>query len=181
MKNTHPFNLSDIAKERVKVYYLEMRSQPQPTSTAGKVFDFKKLQVPIEVNQYRQLYYGVGKDWNWLDRMVMPDRELEELINANTTEVYSVSIEGMVAGFAEFLQTNNFVEIVYFGLFPDFIGKGIGKQFLQAVVQKAWSYHPKWIQLNTCELDHPNALSVYLKVGFSIVKEQMEERRVLRG
>lgn len=181
MKNTYPFNLSDIAKEQVRVYYLEMRSRPQPTSTTGKVFDFKKLQVPIEVNQYRQLYYGVGKQWNWLDRMVMPDQELENLINANSTEVYSVSIEGITAGFAEFMQTNNFVEIVYFGLFPEFIGKGVGKQFLQAVVEKAWAYDPTWIQLNTCELDHPNALPVYLKVGFSLVREENEERRVLKA
>ena len=83
------------------------------------------------------------------------------------------------AGYAEFAIINDYVEIVYFGLFAEFIGRGTGKFFLYRCVNKAWSYNPGWIQLNTCALDHPNALGVYQSAGFEIVRTAMEDRKVL--
>ena len=43
------------------------------------------------------------------------------------------------AGFAELERSaDGSVEIVYFGLLPDFIGRGVGRAFLDAVVARAW-------------------------------------------
>ena len=36
----------------------------------------------------------------------------------------------------------------------------------------------KWIQLNTGELDHPNALPTYLKSGFELDKVVIGNRKV---
>ena len=71
------------------------------------------------------------------------------------------------------------MEILYFGLMPAFIGHGYGKYFLQWVIAKAWSYQPEWIQLNTCTLDHPNALGTYKKAGFIEVRTEIHQRRIL--
>lgn len=71
------------------------------------------------------------------------------------------------------------MEILYFGLMPSFIGKGYGKYFLQWVIAKAWSYKPEWIQLNTCTLDHPHALGTYKKAGFTEVRKEIHQRRVI--
>jgi GNAT superfamily N-acetyltransferase len=82
-------------------------------------------------------------------------------------------------GFIELVCEGEYVELLYFGLFPKFIGKGFGKYLLDWSIYQAWSYNPKWIQLNTCELDHPNALPTYRKLGFQDYKMAIEERRVL--
>ncbi len=159
------------------VHFLEMPSKALSAVSLKDGCTFILLNKPIKIVDYRKLYYGVGEEWHWLDRMVMPDHELESLINAPNNEIFLFSIDGVTAGFAEFVKEEKFTEIMYFGLLPDFVGKGWGHYFLQIVIQQAWSYQPEWIQLNTCSLDHPNALSVYQKAGFKIVKTEIQQRK----
>ena len=111
--------------------------------------------------------------------MVMPDEELSEKINAENIDTFLFYINKEIAGYIEFVKEEKYVEILYFGLMPSFIGKGYGKYFLQWVISKAWSYQPEWIQLNTCTLDHPNALGTYKKAGFIEVRTEIHQRRIL--
>lgn len=156
-----------------------MHQRPANTIAQKRDTKFELLPKPISVDEYRRYYYGVGKPWHWLDRMVMNNDVLFEKINTANVHIYLFQVQGQPAGFAEFVQENEFVEILYFGLLPDFIGKGLGNYFLHLVIQQAWNYQPKWIQLNTCTLDHPNALPVYKAAGFNEVKKTTEDRRIL--
>ena len=84
----------------------------------------------------------------------------------------------MPAGFAELdRRVAGEVELVQFGLLPEFIGQGLGKFFLQWAIDKSWGYGPRRLWLHTCSLDHPAALPNYLKAGFQICKEE----RTVRG
>jgi GNAT superfamily N-acetyltransferase len=121
----------------------------------------------------------VGEKHFWLDRMVMPDEELYQKINATNVDIYLFYVDQAVAGYIEFVREEKYVEILYFGILPQFIGKGLGKYFLQWVIAKAWSYQPEWIQLNTCTLDHPNALGTYKNAGFREVRTEVHQRRIL--
>lgn len=109
----------------------------------------------------------------------MPDQGLFDKINAGNIDIYVFYINDQAAGYIEFVKEERFVEILYFGVMPQFIGKGYGKYFLQWVIAKAWSYQPGWIQLNTCTLDHPNALETYKKAGFTEIRKEIHQRRVL--
>jgi len=109
----------------------------------------------------------------------MPDEELSEKINAANIDIFLMSVNNSTAGYAEFIKTPDYTEILYFGLLPAYIGKGLGKFFLRWAIGQAWSYGPKWIQLNTCQLDHPHALENYQKNGFHIVRTETHQRRVL--
>ena len=171
-------NTSGIILKPVTVTFLEMHEPKEPPAPLPDT-QFELLPKHISVNDYRRLYYGVGEKWHWLDRMVMPDDELFEKINAANVDIFVFKVKNEIAGYIEFVKEEKYVEIQYFGLMPAFIGKGFGKYFLQWVVAKAWSYRPDWIQLNTCSLDHPHALSVYKKAGFKEVKKETQERRVL--
>ena len=171
-------DVSRIVLTPVTVTFLEMHQPKEfPTPLANTFFE--SLSRPVEVNDYRKYYYGVGENYYWLDRMVMPDEELFQKINASNVEIYVFYVNNEAAGYIEFLKEEKFVEVLYFGLLPGFIGKGLGRYFLQWVIAKAWSYHPQWIQLNTCTLDHPNALSTYKKAGFVEVKQEIHQRRIL--
>ncbi len=170
---------SRIILQPVTVTFLEMHDKPKEEPSFIPNTSFKLLPKPVSVKEYRSYYYGVGEKWQWLDRMLMPDKELAEKINAENVDIFIFYINNEPAGYAEFVNEKSFVEIQYFGLMPGFIGKGLGKYFLQWVIAKAWSYQPEWIQLNTCTLDHPNALSVYKSAGFAPIKTEIQERKIL--
>ena len=63
-------------------------------------------------------------------------------------------------------------EIAYFGLVPEFVGKGFGKLLLEDCIDKAWELAETRIWLHTCTLDSPSALPNYLNRGFEIFKEE---------
>jgi GNAT superfamily N-acetyltransferase len=67
--------------------------------------------------------------------------------------------------------------IAYFGLTGDFIGKGLGKFFLDCAIVAAWATGPKRVTVNTCTLDHPRALGLYQAAGFQIIERR--HRRIL--
>ena len=66
------------------------------------------------------------------------------------------------------------IELAYFGLMPEFIGKGLGKFFLNAMIDRAWAHKPKRVWLHTCTLDHPQALAVYQRAGFTPYKQEVK-------
>lgn len=171
-------DVNRIKFQPVTVTFFEMQ-EPQEFPVLLEETRFELLSKPVSVNEYRKYYYGVGEKHFWLDRMVIPDEELSEKINAANVDIFLFYINNKVAGYIEFVKEEKYVEILYFGLMPEFIGKGYGRYFLQWVIAKAWSYKPKWIQLNTCTLDHPNALGTYKKAGFKDVRTEIHQRRIL--
>jgi GNAT superfamily N-acetyltransferase len=140
---------------------------------------FELLPKPVPADEYRKYYYAVGEKHFWLDRMVMPDEELSEKINASNVDIFLFYVNKEVAGYIEFVKEEKYTEILYFGLIPAFIGKGYGNYLLQWAIAKAWNYKPEWVQLNTCTLDHPNALGTYKKAGFREVRTEIHQRKVL--
>lgn len=163
-----------------RVWYLEMHQKPAVAFIARPDSVFQEIPKPLTAEAYREDYYGVGADWDWLDRMVMPEQELLALINRDDTLHYRLTVQDRKAGMAEYVVTPQFTEIQYFGLLPDFVGKGWGHYFLHQAIDQAWQFGRPLVQLNTCSLDHPNALAVYQKAGFKIVREEVQERKTMR-
>lgn len=131
---------------------------------------------------YRFVYNEVGRDYHWGRANRMPDAELARIIHDPLQEVHVLFVEGVPAGIAELdRRTPGEIELLQFGLTPQFIGQGLGKYFLQWVIDKAWSYSPKRFWLHTCTLDHPKALAKYQQAGFAIYNEETAERDVPRA
>jgi GNAT superfamily N-acetyltransferase len=162
---------------KVKATYLEMLARPQrvvPTPREGlTVVHAKKPTVAY----YRFLYDGVGRDYGWPRCKKLSDEELAALLDDPRLEVHVLMADGVPAGFAELdRRTEGEIELVQFGLMPDFIGQGLGRYFLQWTIDKAWSYGPRRFWLHTCTKDHPAALPNYLKAGFTIYKEEVKDQ-----
>lgn len=164
----------------VKVYYLEMLA-PNGRAVAKlreglSVIHAKKPPV----SYYRFLYNTVGREYYWYSRGKLPDDELTAVLAYPLNEVHVLHVDGTPAGFAELDRRNkDDIELVQFGLMPEFIGQGLGRYFLQWSINKAWSFEPKRFWLHTCTLDHPVALPNYLKAGFKIYKEEMKQREIV--
>jgi GNAT superfamily N-acetyltransferase len=177
-KMSYTVDVSRIVLKPIKVTYLEMHEKPKEFFVERKDTEFILLEKPVNPDVYLQYYSEVGKEHFWLDRLVMPKKELSELINAANIDVYAMQFENEPAGYVEFIIDKKFTEILYFGIMPAFIGKGLGKYALDWAINKAWSYNPEWIQLNTCELDHPHAIHNYRKRGFKETKTDIQQRKV---
>jgi GNAT superfamily N-acetyltransferase len=128
---------------------------------------------------YRFLYDAVGKEYNWLSRRKLADAELAAIIGDPQNKLHVLYVDGSPAGFAELdCRQPKEVELVQFGLMPDFIGQGLGKWFLQWTIEKAWSYQPNRFWLHTCTLDHAAAVPTYKKAGFVQFKEEKIRREL---
>jgi GNAT superfamily N-acetyltransferase len=66
------------------------------------------------------------------------------------------------------------IELAYFGMMEHALGQGIGRWFLGAAIDAAWSTGPSVVTVQTCTLDHPAALPLYQKVGFSPIGQSQE-------
>ena len=109
----------------------------------------------------------------------MSDEALAAILGDPRNELHVLHVDGTPAGFAELDRRQpDEIELVQFGLMPDFIGQGLGKWFLQWTIDKAWSYEPKRFWLHTCTLDHPAALPNYTKAGFVLFKQEAIRREL---
>ena len=59
------------------------------------------------------------------------------------------------------------MELSYFGLLPAFIGRGFGGRLLRFAVGRAWTLETRRLWVHTCDLDHPAALGLYRRAGFT--------------
>ena len=163
---------------RTTVTYLEMLSCPDdiklspPTNLNPEI----RLSENPTVEDYRHLYNSVGAKWTWIERRLMHDKQVQELISSPYVEIHILYVDNIIAGFGEigWDKETNGSEIKYFGLMPNFIGKGLGSYFLNNIVNIAWKRSPIRLRVNTCDLDHPSALSVYQKSGFKILEQIVE-------
>jgi len=64
------------------------------------------------------------------------------------------------------IPAENEIEIVQFGILPEFIGRGYGAYLLRVAIDDVWQRGPERLILNTCTFDHPVALANYQRAGF---------------
>ena len=150
------------------VTYLEMTAKPvSPTPPRpARQIALMRAERPT-VSFYRYLYDTVGEEWLWYERRLLSDDDLAVIIENPDVEIYVLYVSGVPAGFGELdRRIDGEVELAYFGLLPEFIGRGLGLFLLRWLIDQAWSYEPDRLWVHTCDLDHPTALQVYQKAGF---------------
>src|SRR5205823_2903785 len=134
----------------VKTTYLQMVVRPErvvPPPREGLTVVYARRGT---VAYYRFLYDSVGRGYDWTSRKKLSDADLAALLNNPRLEVHVLMADGVPAGFAELdRRIEGEIELVQFGLMPEFIGQGLGRYFLQWTIDKAWSYDPRRFWLHT--------------------------------
>ena len=154
----------------VTVTYLEMTSPDQRRAPPdwAEPATIVRAERPT-ISFYRYLYNTVGADWDWYERRRLSDEALAAIVHDHAVEVFVLHVRGVPAGYVELdRRVEGEVEIAYFGLVPDYIGRGLGPCLLGWALERAWSYGPRRVWLHTCSLDHPKALSVYRRAGLEV-------------
>ena len=152
--------------------YLEMTSPEYfaPAYVRAGDIEIVKMEMP-DLGFYKFLYQSVGEEWAWRDRLQIPNAELRAILSSPRTQVHVMYVSGSPGGYVELYQHDDgSVEIAYFGLRRDYMGRGLGKHLLSYGVARAWEMDAKRVWLHTCNLDGPHALANYQKRGFRIFK-----------
>ena len=159
----------------VKRNYLEIKSLkdlvelPKPSEKL-KV----KLVNPPNFQLNKFFYKQIGKNLNWIDRLVWSDNKWISYLNNENVNTYILKEENNFVGYYEqiFDKEKLDCEIAYFGILEEYIGKKFGGYLLSEAIKNAFKLNPKRIWVHTCSLDHRHALKNYLSRGMKIFKSE---------
>ena len=168
--------MEPVARVFVTVTFLRMDQPPaepaRPLPAGAQIIRVGQPSVAF----YRYLYGTVGAPHLWWLRRVVPDEELAHLLRTPGVSLHVLYFGGEPAGFAE-LDARPWpsVNLNYFGLVPQMVGRGFGLPFLRWTVDLVWSQGARAMTVNTCTADHPNALPSYRRAGFRPVRQVREQ------
>jgi GNAT superfamily N-acetyltransferase len=184
--------------EKLVTTYLEMRMPAASSSQRSQVTDQR-----FEIREWtggdwrfnREMYLAVGENWKWIDKRPWTDEQWQEYAHDPMLRTFAGYYGGEVVGYFELRrsaaspsrgqrsavtrQKEEEVEIAYFGLLPDFIGRRLGGALLTSAIENAWGWTPtpSRVWVHTCNRDHPNALANYKARGFRVYKIEEEPLR----
>ena len=163
----------------VTTTYLEMtsRAQLRPAPPAKNAIALVRAEVPCPAFN-RFLYTAVGARWWWYTRLSWTHAQWLAYLERPELHTWVAYVSGSPAGYFELEgQGDGNVEIAYFGLLPEFIGKGVGGPLLTAAITRAWDMGAARVWVHTCDLDHPAALPNYQARGLRVfrVEQRVEE------
>jgi GNAT superfamily N-acetyltransferase len=159
---------------RVITTYLQINSRNEfVEKTDAKGLDIVESEnKDYKLNRY--LYCLVGEIWSWTDKLILTDHQWKEYAESSNLRTWVAYHKGLIAGYFELNTDSEFnVEIAYFGLVPEFIGRGFGGYLLSSAIKSAWEKcNAQRVWVHTCTLDHPNALKNYQSCGMKIYREE---------
>lgn len=163
--------MGDLAELAVRITHLEMTAAPtrRPSVPSGMRLALMRAD-PVPPAFYRFLYEQVGKPHHWLSRRNLDDAALAAVL-AGPVEVTVFYLDGAPGGYFELNLAHlpGWVEITHFGLMPHAQGRGLSRWLLGEAISAAFAHKPASVILQTNTLDHPRALSLYQRAGFSPV------------
>lgn len=163
----------------VTVTSLEMTSAEQivptpytPDSAAWHRVDTERSSTS------RDFYLRVGAPWHWVDRRDWQDDQWRAWTDRPEHHLLVCRMDGTDAGYAELeQQSDGVVEIAYFGLLPEAMGRGLGRWWLSEVLAEAWRLPgTERVWVHTCTLDGPAALATYEGRGLRPFARDVEWR-----
>ena len=152
----------------LRVTYMELRDLPPPP--AQRPGTERVALETLSTSQYLALYREVGGQLRWDQRLLMPEAQLEALLDGGSLNIYVLrSVHGDALGFCEFDRgALPEIELKNFGLIPSAQSRGLGPWLLLVALREEWKSCPTRIWLHTDTWDHPAAIRVYQRAGFRV-------------
>jgi GNAT superfamily N-acetyltransferase len=159
-----------LIDDTLTTWYLEMREpsalRAVPAPDPQAIVQRAEIPSPT-LNRY--LYTAVGGDWHWRDRLPWTYQRWLTYLDRPEVQTWLLLHRGTPAGYVELeKQAEDNVEIAYFGLLREFIGRKLGGYLLSRGLEQAWAMGARRVWVHTCSLDHPGALACYQRCGLSI-------------
>ena len=161
--------------EKILRNYLELKS----------IEGFKEVKKPLkscsielvepkdfQLNKF--FYKKIGKNCQWIDRLVWTDFDWSKYISDVKLSTHILKEKDEIAGYFELLYNQNSKEseIAYFGILEEYFGKKLGGYLLSEAIKVSFALGSQRIWVHTCSLDHKNALNNYLSRGMKIFRSE---------
>jgi ribosomal protein S18 acetylase RimI-like enzyme len=161
--------------EKIFRNYLEIKSLRDLNEVTKPSEKYSvKLLDPKDFQLNKFFYKSIGKNCQWVDRLVWSDINWTDYISNKKLSTYILKDENEIAGYFEliFNQELREAEIAYFGILEEYFGKKLGSYLLSEAIKYSFSIGALRVWLHTCSLDHKNALNNYLSRGMKIFKSE---------
>ncbi|MBV8531317.1 MAG: GNAT family N-acetyltransferase [Candidatus Eremiobacteraeota bacterium] len=154
--------------------FLEMRAKPPlRPSPADPSWNLERL--PADLQRYRALFHRVGDEYLWAARLLMPEAQLQDLLEDSRLEVYALATSRGDEGLLELdFRVDRECELVLFGVAAALVNTGAGRWLMNRALEVVWSHPVDRFWLHTCTLDHPSALAFYRRTGFTPYERRVE-------
>ena len=133
-----------------------------------------KIAHPKDFQLNKFFYKNIGKDYEWVDRLVWTDLDWIEYISNKKLFTYILKDQNEIAGYFELLlnQNSKEAEIAYLGILKEYFGRKLGSYLLSEAIKQSFKMKCLRVWAHTCSLDHKNALKNYLSRGMKIFKSE---------
>ncbi|AKU18616.1 GNAT family N-acetyltransferase [Luteipulveratus mongoliensis] len=121
----------------------------------------------------------IGEPYGWRSARRAPDQWATWLAEVPHRTFALLTFDTAPAGIVAYEpRPADEVEIMTFGLLPEYIGKGLGGCALTLGIEHAWELSPtvNRVWLHTSSFDHPHALPNYHRRGFRTFRTEERER-----
>jgi ribosomal protein S18 acetylase RimI-like enzyme len=158
---------------KVNTVYLELTGKDQFLPRDGYRERIEAREVENDIYLNYTLFAGVGLPWKWYSRLDWSMSQWIEYFSTGRVKTF-MGFEGKkIIGYYEIeADKSRNVEIKFFGLFPGYLGSGLGGMFLSHAVESAFGMNAERVWLHTCSNDSGSALKNYIDRGFRIFKEE---------
>ena len=156
--------------------YLEINSLDdlkETSSPSKKEYTVEFLNPPnFQLNKF--FYKNIGKDHEWIDRLVWSDKKWIEYTSNKNIKTYIIKKKDDLVGYFELIMHDhqNEIEIAYLGLLKEYQNQKLGSYILSSAIKESFFKKIKRVWVHTCSLDHKNALDNYLSRGMKIFKKE---------
>jgi ribosomal protein S18 acetylase RimI-like enzyme len=151
-------------------------AQLRPAAAVASGVTLRRELPPAAVGLAAQLYRLVGRSYHWADRLPWNEAEWRAAIDRPDVELWTAREGETIVGYFELEHRSDAAEIRYFGILPDYHGRGIGGWLLTEAVRRGWQLGVQRVTVNTCTLDGAAALPNYRARGFVVVREDHQRR-----
>ena len=166
------------------VTWLEMTERPRaplpPRPASQQVALLAAKDPPAAYFLY--LYGAVGGEYEWTDWLARPLADAEAFVGDPCVSLWTMLLDGWPGGFFVLdARRAGVVDLAYFGLVPQAIGRGLGHWLLATAIHTGWERPgTEKMTVNTNTLDHPRALGLYQKLGFVPLRRERLSRVLTR-
>lgn len=165
-----------MARERppLRTFYLEMFDPSDLCeSSPPEGFEVFRVDPPSHAVNAR-FYRDVGADWAWTDRLSWTEEDWRRYLQRDALQTWVGLLAGREIGYFELESDGEgSTQLVYFGLLPEFLGRGLGGALLTSAITCAWAVPgTRRVWVHTCTWDHRHALDNYRKRGFTVYRTE---------
>ena len=161
--------------EKIYRSYLEIKSLDELKEVKKPSENyFIELADPKDFQLNKFFYKNIGKNCQWIDRLVWTDLNWIDYISNDHLFTYILKDKSEIAGYFELLlnKQSKEAEIAYFGIMEEYYGKKLGGYLLSEAIKFSFQLGCARVWVHTCSLDNKNALRNYLSRGMKIFKSE---------